>query len=114
MRVHECTCEGKTLRNDRDAVELIGEALGGGARVIVVPVERFEPDFFRLRTRVAGEIVQKFVQYHCRLVIVGDISGYVSGSSAFQAFVNEANRGDDIWFVLDHAELESKLQRRAI
>lgn len=87
MRVLECAREGKKLRNDRDAVELIGEALGIGARVVVIPVERFEADFFRLRTRIAGEIVQKIVQYRRRLVIVGDA---------------------------DYAELNSRLERRAI
>ena len=114
MRVLECTREGTKLQNDRDAAELIGEALGIGARVVVIPVERFEDAFFRLRTRIAGEIVQKFVQYRRRLVILGDISAYVTQSSAFAAFVNEANRGDDIWFVADQAELERRLGRCSI
>ena len=112
MRVLACTPEGKKLQNDRDAIELIGEALQTGARVVVIPVERFEDDFYRLRTRIAGEIVQKFVQYGRRLAIVGDISRYEAGSSAFAAFVYEANRGEDIWFVPDLAELEKRLAQR--
>jgi hypothetical protein len=111
-RVLECAREGKKIRNDRDAVDLIGEALGIGARVISIPVERFEEDFFRLRSRIAGEIVQKFVQYRRHLVIVGDVSPYVSESSAFAAFVTEANRGGDIWFVPHRAELDQRLQQR--
>lgn len=114
MQVLTCTPDGKKLQNDRDAVELIGEALQTGARLVVIPVERFEDDFFRLRTRIAGEIVQKFVQYRRRLAIVGDISRYVAESSAFAAFVNEANRGEDIWFVADLAELEKRLEQHAM
>lgn len=112
-RVLACTADGKKLQNDRDAVELIGEALQTGASVVAIPVERFEDDFFRLRTRIAGEIVQKFVQYRRRLAIIGDISKYVAESSAFAAFVHEANRGEDIWFVSDLAELAKRLVRRA-
>jgi hypothetical protein len=49
------------------------------------------------------------VQYRRRLVIAGDISTYVAASSAFAAFVAEANRGEDIWFVADLAELDSRM-----
>jgi hypothetical protein len=52
---------GKKLRTERDAVELIGEARQAGADLVVIPVELLDDDFFRLRTRVAGEMVQKFV-----------------------------------------------------
>ena len=114
VRVLECTHEGKRLANDRDAIDLIGEAIRIDARMIVIPVERFDPDFFRLRTRIAGEIVQKFVQYRRHLVILGDISAYVSASPTFQAFVNEANLGVAIWFVADHADLQRRLERHKI
>lgn len=113
MRVLECAPEGKTIQNDRDAVELIAEAMEAGAHIVVIPVERFDHSFFRLRTRVAGEIVQKFVQYRRRLVIVGDISTYLAESSAFEAFVHEANRGEDIWFIPHRADLEKLLNRLA-
>lgn len=97
----ECTPDGKKFETDRDAVELISEALQLDARLIVIPVERFGEDFFRLRTRIAGEIVQKFVQYRQLLAIVGDISKHTDASSAYAAFVTEANAGRDIWFVRD-------------
>jgi len=112
IRVLECSREGKQLRTDRDAVDVIGEAMQTGCQVVVIPVERFDPDFFRLRTGVAGAIVQKFVQYSRRLVILGDVSNFVEESTAFDAFVIEANRGRDIWFVPDAAELGRRLQER--
>ncbi len=55
------------LRSDRDAVDLIGEALENGASLIVIPVVRLDDDFFRLKTRVAGEMLQKFVNYRTRV-----------------------------------------------
>ena len=48
---------------------MIGEAIEHRAGLVLIPVERLEDEFFRLRTRVAGEIVQKFVNYGLRLAI---------------------------------------------
>jgi hypothetical protein len=109
VRVLECAAEETRLKTDRDAVDLIGKALENRATVIVIPVECLDDDFFRLRTRVAGEIVQKFVNYRRRLVIVGDISRYLDESSALRAFVNEANRGKDVWFLATREELDDRL-----
>jgi hypothetical protein len=58
-------------------------------------------EFFHLRTPVAGDIVQEFVQYRRRMVIIGDLARRLAESSAFAAFVTEANRGSDIWFLPD-------------
>lgn len=54
-------------------------------------------DFFRLSSGVAGEILQKFVNYQMRLVIVGDFSGYTS--KPLKDFIYESNKGKQINFV---------------
>lgn len=107
-----CEPKGPKLRHDRDAVDLIGEALRQGAELVLIPTSRLDPDFFELRTGVAGAIVQKFVIYRRRLVIVGDISELVAESVSLRDFVREANRGKDIWFVADQDELEQRLQEQ--
>ena len=104
-----CPDEGKKLRTDRDAVQLIGEALQAGARMVVIPVERLDDDFFRLRTGAAGEFIQKFVTYKLRLAIVGDISAYVAESSALRDFVYKANRSEHFWFVDTREALDQRL-----
>jgi hypothetical protein len=101
--------EGKKLRTDRDAVDLIGDAFNTGTRVVVIPVERFDEDFFRLRTGVAGAFISKFVQYRIKLIIFGDISAFVEESTALRDFVREANRGKDFWFVSTREEVEEKI-----
>jgi hypothetical protein len=103
----ECARDGKKLRDDREAVELIGDAQGAG--LIVIPAERLDKDFFRLRTGVAGQFLQKFVTYGRRVAIVGDISRHVAESSALRDFVVESNRGDHIWFVENIEEVERRL-----
>ena len=102
---------GPLVRSERDVVELIGEALGNGVDLVVLPAERLAEDFFALRTRVAGEVVQKFVNYRLRLAVVGDLTVHLARSSALRDFVREANRGDQLWFVADDAELDARLAR---
>ncbi len=99
MPVLTVPAEGPKLRTERDATDVIGEAFSQKCETVVIPVERLDEDFFRLRTGVAGGIVQKFVNYRRRLVIVGDISRWVEESDAFRDFVIEANRGNDIQFM---------------
>jgi hypothetical protein len=94
VRILECAAEGAQLRSDRDAADLITKAWEHRANLIAIPIERLGEDFFRLRTRIAGELIQKFVTYRMRVVIVGDISRQIGESSALRDFVVESNRGD--------------------
>jgi hypothetical protein len=104
-----CAAEGKKLRSERDAVDLIGEAQGRD--LILIPAERLDDDFFRLRTGVAGAFLQKFVTYGRRIAILGNISRYVDESSSLRDFVVEANRGDHVWFVQTIEDLEMRISR---
>jgi hypothetical protein len=109
LRVLEYSAERPILDSDRAVMDLIGEAMANSAVLVVVPAGRFSPDFFQLRTRLAGDLVQKFVNYRLRLAIVGDLSKAMSDSAAFKAFVRESNRGDQIWFLSSSYELGQKL-----
>lgn len=104
-----CAADGPLLRTEHDALDLIGEAWGQGAHSVAIPVERLHEDFWRLSTRVAGEIVQKFVNYRLHVAVVGDISGHVSASTPLRDWVREANQGRHIWFVADLEELNRRL-----
>jgi hypothetical protein len=80
---------GALLRNDRDAVAVISEAAESQADVIAISAKRFYANFFRLRTGIAGQVIQKVLTYGFRLVIVGDISEYLQESSTLHDFVSE-------------------------
>ncbi len=92
----------------RVARDVIGDALTLRAQTVVIPVERLEPAFFDLRTGVAGDIVQAFVTYQLRLVVVGPLPPVAVASRAFGAFVAEANRGTQLRFVETLAEAERR------
>jgi len=97
---------------EKDAADLVNEAFNEEARVIAIPAERLSEDFFTLSTRLAGEIVQKVVNYGVKLAVVGDISRYLDRSEPLRDWVRESNRGQDVWFVEDFVALDRKLENR--
>jgi Domain of unknown function (DUF4180) len=109
VRILECAIDGPPLRTDRDAVDLISAAAGANAEWAVVPVSRFDPEFWILRTRLAGDFFQKFVTYGKRIVILGEIPAEFSQSRALHDFVVECNRGRQIWFVKNLDEFRDRL-----
>jgi hypothetical protein len=108
-KVFVCAPEGPTLEGDRWPSDFIGDMYVAEAKVIALPVARLGDGFLTLSTRIAGEVVQKFVNYGIRAVFVGDVSEAVAQSNALRDYIREANRGRHVWFVADMAELETKL-----
>lgn len=108
-----CDPEGPPLDSERAATDIIGDTFGSGVELVVIPVQRLGPGFLTLSTRLAGEVIQKFVNYRLRLAFVGDITSAVAASDALRDFVRESNRGRHVWFVADMAELEAKLSAAA-
>ena len=109
VKLHEVDPAGPVIVDGQGAVDLIGETWGQDADVLVVPVRRLAPEFFRLSTGLAGEVLQKFVNYGCRVAIVGDIESQLAASSALRDFVRESNAGRHVWFLPDRAALDARL-----
>jgi hypothetical protein len=86
------------LRTPADALDLWMQARGQRAEGMALHVANIAPEFFDLKTRLAGDILQKLVNNRCRLAIVGDISPYTKNSEGLRALVRESNRGKDVWF----------------
>ncbi|WP_323122277.1 DUF4180 domain-containing protein [Burkholderia alba] len=100
---------GPAIADERDAGDLIAAAWNCGAAWVAIPTARLAPEFFRLRTGVAGALLQKFVNYRLRVVIVGDLTDRVAERTAWRDFVLESNQGRTVWFVRDRAALLSRL-----
>ena len=109
----ECATEGDLVRSGQDAIDLISEAHRHQAALVVIPAERLSDDFFRLKTGVAGEIVQKVVTHGVRLAIRGDLSRYLNKSSSFRDFVRESNKGTALCFVTNADELRQRCVNRS-
>lgn len=82
-----------------------------GCTNIALNKEAFADSFFVLSTRLAGEILQKFVNYGVRLAIYGDFSNYAS--KPLNDFMFECNKGTDIFFQPDASLAAQKLSERA-
>ncbi|MBP6545448.1 MAG: DUF4180 domain-containing protein [Phenylobacterium sp.] len=108
-RIWLCDAQGPRLSSGRDATDIIGDAYGADVAVIALPAARLADEVFDLRTRLAGEFVQKFVNYGVALAIVGDISAHVAASTALRDFVTESNRGRHLWFVENLDALAARL-----
>lgn len=80
-----------------------------GCRFIVLNKDSITEDFFVLSTGIAGEILQKFVNYHFKLAVVGDFSKYTS--KPLKDFIFESNKGTDIFFVSSEKEAIEKLSK---
>ena len=67
--------------------------------------ESLGEEFFDLKTRIAGEMLQKFSNYRTRFAIIGDFTNVQSRS--LQDFIRESNDGRTVCFVgsLDEALL---------
>lgn len=107
--VFVCTPDGPKLDGERAATDIIGDSYMSEPSVVAIPVERLSAEFLTLSNRVAGNVIQKFVNYGVAVAFVGDISEAVAASNALRDYVRESNRGRHVWFVADMAELEAKL-----
>ena len=110
LEVLVCAPDGPALGGDPNALtDLIGDALSHRVSWVAVPVARLDQRFLTLRSGVAGEVVQKFVNYRLRLAVLGDIAGPLAASGSLRDFVREANRGTNLWFLADLDELAGRL-----
>ncbi len=67
-----------------------------GCDCMAVPRQAFSEAFFKLRTGLLGEVLQKFVNYQMRLAIYGDFSN--EKSQPLRDFMLESNRGRQVYF----------------
>lgn len=60
------------IKTTEDGLDLVGNLYYQDFDCIILHKKNSTPDFFDLKSRIAGEILQKFSNYRVRLAIVGD------------------------------------------
>lgn len=98
--IAEIISPGILITDGQSAIELIYNPLLAGADKIILHKHNLSPDFFTLSSGIAGDVLQKFVNYRCRLAIVGRFTNI---SNSLSAFIAESNRGKSIYFAPDVA-----------
>jgi hypothetical protein len=78
-----------------------------GATKIVINKSAVCDEFFILSSGMAGEILQKFINYHVKIAIYGDYSHFTS--KPLKDFIYESNNGNDFFFVSTKEEAIQRL-----
>ena len=98
-KVAEIITDKVILRSTENGLDLLGNLYYQGFDKIIIHKKNITPEFFDLKTKIAGEILQKFAQYQMPLIIVGDFSKYKSKS--LNDFIFESNKSQQINFIKD-------------
>lgn len=92
------------------ALVLIALAREYQANWIALDATALHEDFYRLESGLAGDVVQKPINYGLNLCIIGNIDTWLAHGNALSAFVRKSNRGQSVWFVASEAALLLKLE----
>jgi len=86
------------IKTSQDALDLISSAkFEAGCNSAIIEKACICNEFFDLSSGIAGEILQKFVNYGLRIAIVGDFENI--SSSSLRAFIIESNRQGSVLFL---------------
>lgn len=106
--IAEIVSEEIVIATAEDGLDLLGNMYYQGFDGIILHSINITPEFFDLKTGIAGEILQKFSNYRMRLFIIGDFSGHSSKSLA--DFIRESNTGKLVNFISSIDEIGSQNQ----
>ena len=96
------------LKDEQSALDMMMTiSYEKGSNRISLNKEAISEDFFNLSTKLAGSILQKFVNYNIKFAIIGDFSVYTS--KALKDFIYECNEGNHVFFVTSELEAIDKL-----
>ncbi|WP_095206135.1 DUF4180 domain-containing protein [Paenibacillus sp. O199] len=91
------------INNVQDALDLMASVnYTDDAHKILIDKSNLTEDFFELKTKLAGDILQKYVNYQVKLAIVGDFDGY--NSKSLRDFIYECNHGKHVLFLKNKEE----------
>ncbi|MBK8657125.1 MAG: DUF4180 domain-containing protein [Haliscomenobacter sp.] len=101
-QIAEVISDSLVIAGAGDGLDLLGTLYFQGYSGAVLYENTITPDFFDLKTGIAGEILQKFTNYRVKLAIVGDFKKYTS--KPLRDFIAESNRGRHVHFAASLAE----------
>jgi hypothetical protein len=102
INIGEIISDEVILKTTDDGLTILGDLYYQGYDKIIIYEKNITPEFFDLKTGIAGEVLQKFAQYRIPLAIVGDFSKYTSKS--IKDFIFESNKGKFINFIASREE----------
>ena len=106
------TGNAKIITDTQSALDLI-MTVKYEAKTALIAIDKacISDEFFILSNGLAGEILQKFVNYNVKIAIFGDYTKHKS--KPLKDFIYESNSGRDIFFTNTKNEAIEKLVRIA-
>lgn len=95
------------IRSANDALDIVSTCYEHDACLIMIHSEALDDDFFKLRTGVAGEILQKFINYKFKVALIVSSEEKIKGK--FKELLAETNKGNDYRVFHSRAEAENWL-----
>ncbi|HOP05340.1 MAG TPA: DUF4180 domain-containing protein [Tenuifilaceae bacterium] len=106
-KIAKLNSDNFVINEVQDALDLMANCSYQGATGVIVDEKHLAPEFFDLKTQLAGEILQKFSNYNFKLAIVGNFSKFTSKS--LHDFIFESNKHKRINFVESESEAMAAL-----
>lgn len=106
-KIAEINSDETVIKTPQDALDIMADASYYEVRSLILREKNLVPEFFDLRTRLAGEILQKFSNYRFQMAIIGEFKKYKSES--LKAFIRESNQGKQVFFVSDRDTAIAKI-----
>ena len=104
MTYIECNSPDFVIRNEQDILDLIVGCGENDSNKVLIYEANLSPDFFDLKTNLAGTLFQKMANYHLRGA--GVISFDEIKSERFKELIFECNRGNLFRFFEDKEAAE--------
>lgn len=92
------------LRSEQDALGLISLSFEHESPYLFIHDDALSEDFFKLRTGVAGMMLQKFTNYHIKTAVI--TTNQLINEGRFQELMKESNKGDHFRVLDSAAEAE--------
>ena len=102
-----CASDSFVISNEQDLLDLLAYCSGMEPNRIMLDEEHLHPDFFNLKTGLAGDLFNKLTTYHVKTAIVADLDSIES--ERFQELIYECNKGSQINFFDNVASAEKWL-----
>ncbi len=89
----ECLSAERTLDTEQDALDLLSICMENDTNLLVIHAAALADDFFKLKTGVAGMMLQKFVNYRIKTAVI--LTGEMVFKGKFKDMLAESSRGNN-------------------
>ncbi len=109
VKIAELISDGKLITEIQSALDLVMTVIyETDTYRILLNKKNVAEEFFVLSNGLAGEILQKFMNYNVKVAFYGDYTHYTS--KPLKDFIYESNKGNDFFFVGSREDAIKKLE----